>query len=107
MKISCKGCGAVCLEPTKAWECPCGTGKLSFGYKSESRPASALDRQEGGQHYKSMAIQPVQYIHANGLGFIEGSVVKYVSRWRAKGGVEDLKKARHFLDLLIEMEGKQ
>lgn len=58
--------------------------------------------QVGGDHYKSMAIQPVDYILANNLGFIEGCVVKYVSRWKAKGGVEDLKKARHFLDLLIE-----
>ena len=53
---------------------------------------------------KNMAIQPVEYIHRNALGFCEGSVIKYVSRWRAKGGVEDLKKARHFIDLLIEME---
>jgi hypothetical protein len=51
-----------------------------------------------------MAIQPVEYIHRNGLGFIEGCVVKYVSRWRVKGGVEDLRKARHFIDLLIELE---
>lgn len=65
---------------------------------------SAKDTQIGGQHYKDMAIQPVEYIHRNALGFCEGSVIKYVSRWRAKGGVEDLKKARHFIDLLIEME---
>lgn len=65
---------------------------------------SAKDIQIGGQHYKDMAIQPVEYIHRNALGFCEGSVIKYVSRWRAKGGVEDLKKARHFIDLLIEME---
>ena len=65
---------------------------------------SAKDIQCGGSHYKNMAIQPVEYIHRNGLGFCEGSVIKYVSRWRAKGGVEDLKKARHFIDLLIEME---
>jgi hypothetical protein len=64
----------------------------------------ALSRQEGGVHYKLLAIQPVEYIHRNGLGFCEGSVIKYVTRWRAKNGLEDLKKARHFLDLLIEME---
>ena len=51
-----------------------------------------------------MSIQPFTYIHANGIPFAEGCVIKYVSRWRAKGGVEDLKKARHFLDLLIEAE---
>jgi hypothetical protein len=66
--------------------------------------ASAFEKQEGGSHYLKMKIQPVEYIHKNGIGFVEGAVVKYVSRWRAKGGVADLKKARHMLDLLIEME---
>lgn len=65
---------------------------------------SALDHQECGTHYRDMAIQPVEYIHKNGLGFIEGCVVKYVSRWQSKGGLTDLMKARHFLDILIEME---
>ncbi len=67
---------------------------------------SALQTQEGGDHYKKMAIQPVEYIHKNGIGFIEGAVIKYVSRWRSKNGLEDLKKARHMLDLLIEMEDR-
>jgi hypothetical protein len=71
-----------------------------------ARP-DAMSRQEGGAHYKDMAIQPVEYIHRNGLGFLEGNVVKYVSRWRKKGGLEDLKKARHYIDLLIELEGSQ
>lgn len=65
---------------------------------------SAFDTQEGGDHYKKMPMRPVEFIYRNNLGFIEGSVVKYVTRWRFKGGVADLKKARHFLDLLIEME---
>lgn len=65
---------------------------------------SALDVQTGGSHYKDLKIQPVEYIHANGLGFCEGSVIKYITRWRAKNGIEDLKKARHFIDLLIELE---
>ena len=69
--------------------------------------ADALTRQEGGSHYKDLAIQPVEYIHANGLGFCEGSVVKYVTRWRSKNGIQDLKKARHFLDLLIELEERK
>ncbi len=66
----------------------------------------ALAHQEGGAHYKGMKIQPVEFIHANGIGYFEGNVIKYVSRWRAKGGVEDLKKARHYIDLLIDLEGK-
>jgi len=65
---------------------------------------SALDVQEGGDHYKNMAIQPVQYIMANNIGFAEGNVIKYVSRWKNKNGVQDLKKARHFLDILIEQQ---
>ncbi len=66
--------------------------------------ASALDVQVGGGHYKSKGIQPVQYCMANDIGFMEGSVIKYVTRWKDKGGVEDLKKARHFLDMLIEAQ---
>lgn len=69
-------------------------------------PASALQVQVGGGHYKGMKIQPVEFIHANGIPFIEGCVIKYVSRWRQKGGVADLEKARHFLDLLIELEAR-
>lgn len=65
---------------------------------------SALKEQVAGTHYKSMAIQPFEYIHKNGIGFAEGSVIKYVSRWRSKGGIDDLRKARHFIDLLIESE---
>lgn len=65
---------------------------------------SSFDHQEGGSHYKGKNIQPAEYCMANGIGFMEGSVVKYVTRWREKGGVEDLKKARHFLEMLIEYE---
>jgi len=67
---------------------------------------SALDTQVGGDHYAQMAIQPVEYITANRLGYCEGSVVKYVSRYRDKGGLEDLKKAKHFLEILIERESE-
>lgn len=65
---------------------------------------SAKDTQIGGDHYKSMPIQPVEYIMANSIPFAEGCVIKYVSRWRNKGGIADLEKARHFLDLIIEHE---
>lgn len=68
--------------------------------------ASALDVQVAGNHYKDMAIQPVEFIHANGIGYFEGNVIKYVSRWRAKNGIADLEKARHYIDLLIELEKK-
>ena len=65
---------------------------------------SALDVQTGGDHYKDMKIQPVEFIHANGLPFIEGAIIKYVCRHKAKNGRQDLEKARHFIDMLLELE---
>lgn len=65
---------------------------------------SALQTQVAGDHYKSLKIQPIEYIHANGIPFAEGCVIKYVSRWRDKGGIKDLEKAKHFIELLIELE---
>lgn len=66
--------------------------------------STANNTQVGGQHYKSKTIQPWDFIAANGLGYFEGNIVKYVSRWRDKGGLDDLRKARHYLDKLIELE---
>lgn len=65
---------------------------------------TALGTQIGGNHYKSQAIQPVEYIHANNIGYFEGNVIKYVTRWKNKNGVQDLEKAKHYLELLIELE---
>ena len=65
---------------------------------------SANDTQVAGKHYKQKPIQPWDYIAVNNIGFFEGNVIKYVSRWKEKGGVEDLRKARHYLDKLIELE---
>ncbi len=64
---------------------------------------SANDTQVAGNHYKAKAIQPWDYIISNDLGYLEGNVVKYVSRWRDKGGVDDLRKAMHYLQKLIEV----
>ena len=64
----------------------------------------ALDRQEGGNHYKNLMIQPIEYIHANHLPYCEANIVKYITRWRDKNGYEDLKKVKHYVDLLIELE---
>ena len=73
----------------------------------EESNSSALASQVGGSHYKDYRIQPVQFFHDNNVPFIEASVCKYVLRWRNKNGIEDLKKARHYLDILIEMEEKK
>jgi len=66
----------------------------------------ANDVQVAGTHYKGKAIQPWDYIVGNNLGYLEGNIVKYVSRWKDKGGVDDLRKARHYLDKLIEIQEK-
>jgi hypothetical protein len=63
----------------------------------------ANEKQVGGSHYKKNAIQPWDYVTSNGLGYLEGCIIKYVSRYKDKGGIEDLKKAQHFLEKLIEV----
>lgn len=84
------------------------TFKIPYEIPKLAKPAeSALDVQVGGGHYKDLKIQPVEFIHANNIPFIEGCVIKYVSRWRSKGGVADLQKARHFIDMLIELEERE
>lgn len=67
----------------------------------------ALMKQVGGSHYKDKAIQPIEYIHANKMGFCEGNVVKYITRWKEKNGVADLEKAKHYIELLIELENNK
>ena len=65
---------------------------------------SALEAQEGGSHYKSMAIQPVEFISKNKIPYLEGNVIKYVSRHQSKNGIEDIKKAIHYLQLIAELQ---
>lgn len=65
-----------------------------------------LDIQVDGNHYKDLKIQPVEYIHANNIPYFEGNVIKYVTRWRAKNGIADLEKAKHYIELLIKLENK-
>jgi hypothetical protein len=67
---------------------------------------SPMEVQIAGSHYKGKRIQPVEYIHANNLNFLEGCIVKRITRWRDKDGFQDLEKIKHEIDLLIEMEKK-
>jgi hypothetical protein len=98
---TCGNCGSwMPSSGCKQGECK----KIAVHEDAEASHASAMAKQVGGDHYKTMAIQPVEYIIKNGIGFIEGNVIKYVSRWKVKGGIKDLRKARHFLALLIEAE---
>lgn len=65
---------------------------------------SALDTQEGGDHYKDMKIQPVEFITANDLDFLQGNVVKYIARHKAKNGAQDVRKALHYCQLILELQ---
>ena len=85
--------------------------KIAVGYayklakKVRGTPVSAVvnEIQVGGEHYKKNAVQPWDYIVSNELGYLEGNIVKYVTRWKSKGGRQDLEKARHYLDKLLEV----
>lgn len=67
-------------------------------------PPSALDKQEGGDHYKDMKIQPAEFARANGLLGLESSVIRYTCRHQKKNGAEDIKKAIHCLELILELD---
>lgn len=71
---------------------------------AEQNKRIASEVQEGGNHYRKYAIQPTEFIHKNGVGFIEGNVIKYIMRYKDKNGLEDLKKAKHYIELLMEFE---
>lgn len=65
---------------------------------------SALGKQEGGDHYKKIPIQPVEYIVANDIAYREGNVIKYVTRHHTKNGAVDIKKAIHYLEMILETD---
>jgi hypothetical protein len=104
---SCNNCKS---EKLNEFANPCLTCK---GYSHwepkadiELLEKTALDSQQGGNHYKDKAIQPIVYIHANNLGFCEGNVVKYITRHKDKNGAEDIRKVIHYCELLLELEYK-
>lgn len=68
-------------------------------------PEAPLATQVGGAHYKALKIQPIEYIHANNLSYCEANIVKYITRWRDKGGKQDLEKVIHYVQLLMQLEG--
>lgn len=87
--------------------CDCGPHEhCPECFPAEAKVASPLQVQVGGGHYKGCAIQPVEYISANNLNFLEGCIVKRITRWRDKDGLKDLEKIKHEVDLLIEMENR-
>lgn len=106
-KEPCTACGKDTLDV--GWECTeCGNDDIDvYGPKKIAaetlKAASALDHQEGGDHYKNLPIQPIEYITRNEIPYLEGNVIKYVTRHATKHGREDLLKARHYIDLILEM----
>lgn len=78
--------------------------ELTYLVDCDDNNKSAFKTQEGGGHYKNMAIQPMEYIVKNKMSFPQGNVIKYVSRYKFKNGKEDLLKAIHNLEFMIELE---
>lgn len=68
----------------------------------DNKTTPASTRQIGGDHYKTMGVQPSEFIDKNQLGWYEGNAVKYICRHKVKGGKEDLLKAIHYLELALE-----
>jgi hypothetical protein len=91
---------------------PCYDNIMTEGFTSDGWYCNSFEEYEqdstsnqvGGNHYKDCKIQPTEFIHANNIPFIEGNIIKYVIRHRNKNGIEDLKKAKHYIDLLIQFE---
>ena len=78
-------------------------GMSEQAWEESMEQIDALMKQVGGNHYASMAIQPVEFIVANNLTFLEGNVVKYISRHHAKNGADDVRKALHYCELILRM----
>ena len=78
--------------------------EIVYNLNIEAEKEKARDKMIGGEHYRQGGIQPIEYIHANSLSFCEGNVVKYITRWRHKDGLKDLEKAKHYIELLMELE---
>jgi hypothetical protein len=89
--------------PKYSQQSPAGAA-MPQGQGTAIGSTNPLDVQVGGGHYKGKRIQPVEYISANNLNFLEGCIVKRITRWREKNGFQDLEKIKHEVDLLIELE---
>ena len=71
--------------------------------KAQGTTERATERQVGGNHYKKFKIQPIEFIMANKLNFIQGCIIKYICRFESKNGIEDLEKIKHYCDLQIQL----
>lgn len=77
----------------------------TYEVPKEIVPARAGGKEQvGGSHYSDMAIQPIDYIVANAIPYLDGNVVKYISRHRSKNGAEDVRKAIHYCEMILRTE---
>jgi hypothetical protein len=79
------------------------SNSLKKGYEDLMTRLTANNVQIAGTHYSEKSIQPWDYIVANQLGYLEGNIIKYISRYKEKGGIQDLRKAQHYIEKLIEV----
>jgi len=70
--------------------------------RSLTQEKKAKDTQVGGSHYKDLAIQPIEFIRSNNIPYFEANVIKYVTRHKSKGGKQDIEKAIHYLELILD-----
>ena len=75
---------------------------------TKEKSPNAINKQVGGSHYKDCKIMPIEYIYKNNLDFLEGNVVKYITRYKTKNGIEDIRKVIHYAELILEKKyGKE
>lgn len=99
-----KGKGLEGLKGLNSGPTWLGNGTAEKSSNTNVKPQTANAAQYGGTHYLTKTIQPWDFITANDIGFLEGCAIKYLSRWRDKGGLDDIRKAIHFCEKLIEVE---
>ena len=82
----------------------CNTASALLSFLKPYREVNPLNTQEGGNHYKNYKIQPIEYIIANNLDFLQGNIVKYATRHKNKNGAEDIRKIKHYCDLILKLQ---
>jgi hypothetical protein len=102
----CTGASGDCTDVEGDCSTQSGSTWVLFLEEPVSSEEKATERQVGGDHYKNLAIQPVEYITANNLTFLEGNVVKYITRHSSKNGRADVEKAIHYCQLILELQYK-